>query len=109
MEGGRGTRQYIEDAPFVKAYEGVGARDPAHGRGPGRGAYCLHGWPAAAVFARRAHPSSGRGGFMDFRGVLLVAMVSGAALGGAATTSCSGPDPGFVSFSERSKAGDFMS
>jgi hypothetical protein len=37
---------------------------------------------------------------MDYRGVLLVGLVSGAAIVGA-TTSCSGPDPGQVTFSER--------
>lgn len=39
---------------------------------------------------------------MDYRGVLLVAMVSGAALVGA-TSACSGPDPGQITFSERPK------
>lgn len=37
---------------------------------------------------------------MDYRGVLLVGLVSGAAVVGA-TTSCSGPDPGQITFSER--------
>ena len=37
---------------------------------------------------------------MDYRGVLLVGLVSGAAIVGA-TTSCSGPDPGQITFSER--------
>jgi len=37
---------------------------------------------------------------MDYRGVLLVGLVSGAAIVGA-TTSCSGPDPGQVTFIER--------
>jgi hypothetical protein len=39
---------------------------------------------------------------MDYRGVLLVGMLSGAALVGAAT-SCSGPNPGEVTFIERPK------
>jgi hypothetical protein len=39
---------------------------------------------------------------MDYRGVLLVGMLSGAALVGAAT-SCSAPDPGEVTFIERPK------
>lgn len=37
---------------------------------------------------------------MDYRGVLLVSMVSGAAILGA-TSACSGPDPGQVTFTER--------
>jgi hypothetical protein len=40
---------------------------------------------------------------MDFRGVLLASVVSAAALAGA-TTSCSGPDPGLIVFSERKSA-----
>jgi hypothetical protein len=39
---------------------------------------------------------------MDYRGVLLVGMVSGAAILGA-TSACSGPDPGQVTFIERPK------
>lgn len=39
---------------------------------------------------------------MDYRGVLLVGMLSASALVGAAT-SCSGPDPGQVTFIERPK------
>ncbi len=39
---------------------------------------------------------------MDYRGVLLLGMLSAAALIGAAT-SCSGPDPGQVTFIERPK------
>ncbi len=39
---------------------------------------------------------------MDYRGVLLLGMLSAAALVGAAT-SCSGPDPGQVTFIERPK------
>jgi mono/diheme cytochrome c family protein len=39
---------------------------------------------------------------MDYRGVLLVGILGGAALLGA-TTSCSGPDPGAVTFIERAK------
>jgi hypothetical protein len=39
---------------------------------------------------------------MDCRGVLLVGLLGGAAVLGA-TTSCSGPDPGQVTFSERPK------
>ncbi len=39
---------------------------------------------------------------MDYRGVLLVGMLSGAALVGAAA-SCSGPDPGEITFIERPK------
>jgi hypothetical protein len=39
---------------------------------------------------------------MDYRGVLLVGLVSGAAIVGA-TASCSGPDPGQVTFIERPK------
>jgi hypothetical protein len=37
---------------------------------------------------------------MDYRGVLLIGMLAGATLVGA-TTSCSGPDPGSITFSER--------
>jgi hypothetical protein len=37
---------------------------------------------------------------MDYRGVLLIAMLSGAAVV-SATASCSGPDPGQITFSER--------
>ena len=37
---------------------------------------------------------------MDYRGVLLVGLVSGAAIVGA-TTSCSAPDPGQITFTER--------
>ena len=37
---------------------------------------------------------------MDYRGVLLVGLVGGAAIFGA-TTSCSAPDPGQITFSER--------
>ena len=37
---------------------------------------------------------------MDYRGVLLVGVLSGAAIV-SATTSCSGPDPGQITFSER--------
>lgn len=47
---------------------------------------------------------------MDYRSVLLVGMLSGAALVGSAT-SCSGPDPGQVTFSERPRGstGDLTS
>lgn len=48
---------------------------------------------------------------MDYRGVLLVGMVCGAAVLGA-TSACSGPDPGEVTFSERlrgSSSGDLTS
>jgi hypothetical protein len=42
---------------------------------------------------------------MEIRGVLLVGVLSGAAIV-SATTSCSGPDPGYVVFSERVKGTD---
>lgn len=45
---------------------------------------------------------------MDFRGVLLVGMLSAAAVAGA-TTSCSGPDPGQITFSERKLTSDVTS
>lgn len=47
---------------------------------------------------------------MDYRGVLLVGMVSGAAIFGA-TAACSGPDPGEVVFAERPRgsSGDVSS
>lgn len=45
---------------------------------------------------------------MHFRWVVLVGMISAAAAAGA-TTSCSGPDPGYVEFRERSKSGELTS
>src|SRR4051812_17297374 len=54
-----------------------------------------------ALSACQQGPSR-RGGSMDYRGVLLVGLLSGAAIA-SATTSCSGPDPGLIVFSERPK------